>query len=51
MKIRTLDTSSPQFDAQFRELTAPATAFDRDIDRQAEAIIEDVRRRGDAALL
>ncbi len=51
MKIRTLDTSSPQFDAQFRELTAPATAFDRDIDRQAEAIIEDVRQRGDAALL
>src|SRR6267143_1508215 len=51
MKVRTLDTSSPQFDAQFRELTAPATAFDRDIDRQAEAIIEDVRQRGDAALL
>jgi len=51
MKIRTLDTQSSQFEAQFRELTAPATAFDRDIDRQAEAIIEDVRRRGDAALL
>ena len=51
MKVRTLDTQSPQFEAQFRELTAPATAFDRDIDRQAEAIIEDVRRRGDAALL
>ena len=51
MKIRQLDTRSPQFEAQFRELTAPATAFDRDIDRQAEAIIEDVRRRGDAALL
>jgi histidinol dehydrogenase len=51
MKVRTLDTQSPQFEAQFRELTAPATAFDRDIDRQVEAIIEDVRRRGDAALL
>jgi histidinol dehydrogenase len=51
MKIRRLDTRSPQFEAQFRELTAPATAFDREIDRQAEAIIEDVRLRGDAALL
>src|SRR5689334_22014109 len=51
MKVRTLDTRSPQFEAQFSELTAPATAFNRDIDRQAEAIIEDVRRRGDAALL
>ena len=51
MKVRTLDTRSPQFEAQFRELTAPATAFDRDIDQQTEAIIEDVRRRGDAALL
>jgi histidinol dehydrogenase len=51
MKIRQLDTRSPQFEAQFRELTAPATAFDREIDRQAEAIIEDVRLRGDAALL
>jgi histidinol dehydrogenase len=51
MKVRTLDTRSPQFEAQFRELTAPATAFDRDIDQQVEAIIEDVRLRGDAALL
>jgi len=51
MKIRTLDTSSPQFEAQFRDLTAPATAFDPDIERQAVAIVEDVRRRGDAALL
>jgi len=51
IRVRTLDTRSPQFEAQFRELTAPATAFDRDIDRQAEAIIEDVRRRGDPALL
>ncbi len=51
LQMRRLDTSSTQFEAQFRDLTAPATAFDRDIDRQAEAIIEDVRRRGDAALL
>jgi len=51
MKIRTLDTSAAQFEAQFRALIAAATAFDRDIDRQAEAIIENVRARGDAALL
>jgi len=51
MRIRTLDTGAPEFEAQFRELTAAATLFDRDIERQAEAIIEDVRQRGDAALL
>jgi len=51
MRIRTLDTGTPQFEAQFRELTAAATLFDRDIDRQAEEIIEDVRQRGDTALL
>jgi histidinol dehydrogenase len=51
MRMRTLDTSEPQFEARFAELTAPATVFDRDIERQAEAIIEDVRQRGDAALL
>jgi histidinol dehydrogenase len=51
VKIRTLDTRAPQFETAFRELTAPATVFDRRIDRQVEVIIEDVRRRGDAALL
>ena len=51
MRMRTLDTAEPQFEARFAELTAPATAFDRDIERQVEAIIEDVRQRGDAALL
>ncbi len=51
MKIRTLDSSAPQFEAAFRDLTAPTTAFDRDIERQTHAIVEDVRRRGDAALL
>jgi histidinol dehydrogenase len=51
MKIRTLDTRSPQFEAQFRQLVAPATAFDSEIERQTEAIVNDVRQRGDAALL
>ncbi|HEX4598334.1 MAG TPA: histidinol dehydrogenase [Burkholderiaceae bacterium] len=51
MKIRTLDTSSPQFEAQFGQLVAPATVFDPEVERQTTAIVEDVRRRGDAALL
>jgi histidinol dehydrogenase len=49
--MRTLDTRAPHFEVQFRQLTAAATAFDRDIERQAEAIVEDVRRQGDVALL
>ena len=49
--IRTLDTGEAQFEARFRELTAPAAAFDPEIDRQAGAIVDDVRQRGDAALL
>jgi histidinol dehydrogenase len=51
VRIRQLDADAPQFEAQFRELTAAATVFDRDIERQVEAIIEEVRLRGDAALL
>jgi histidinol dehydrogenase len=50
-RIRTLDATAPQFEAQFRELTAAATAFDREIERRADEIIEDVRVRGDCALL
>ncbi len=50
-QLRMLDTSEPQFEAKFAELLAPATAFDPDIERQVEAIIEDVRQRGDEALL
>ena len=51
MKIRRLDTSDPGFDAQFAALIATDTAIDRDIERDAVAIVDDVRRRGDAALL
>jgi histidinol dehydrogenase len=49
--IRTLDTRDPTFDAQFAELVAIDTAVDREIERVADAIVEDVRLRGDAALL
>jgi len=51
MKVRTLDSRQPGFDAQFAELVAVDTAIDREIDRVATAIIDDVRTRGDAALL
>jgi len=49
--IGTLDTRDAGFEQAFAELTAAATAFDRDIERQTDRIIEDVRARGDAALL
>jgi len=51
MTMRTLDTRDPTFDAQFAELVSIDTAIDREIERVAEAIVEDVRLRGDAALL
>jgi histidinol dehydrogenase len=51
IRLRTLDSSSPQFEAEFSHLVAPATAFDPDVERRTEAIVDDVRRRGDAALL
>lgn len=51
MTMRTLDTRNPTFDAQFAELVSIDTAIDREIERVAEAIVEDVRLRGDAALL
>ena len=51
MKVRTLDSRQPTFDAQFAELVAVDTAIDREIDRVAAAIVDEVRTRGDAALL
>jgi histidinol dehydrogenase len=51
MKVRTLDSRQPTFDAQFAELVAVDTAVDREIDRVAATIVDEVRARGDAALL
>ena len=51
MKVRTLDSRQPTFDAQFSELVAVDTAIDREIERVATAIVDDVKTRGDAALL
>ena len=51
MKIRRLDTRDAGFDAQFAALVATDTAIDREVERVAGAIVDDVKQRGDAALL
>jgi len=51
MKVRVLSTRDPGFDAAFAQLVAIDTAADRRIDAAAAAIVEDVRSRGDTALL
>jgi histidinol dehydrogenase len=49
--MRRLDTRAPDFDAAFAQLVAHDCAIDREIERAAEAIVEDVRVRGDDAVL
>jgi len=51
LPIARLDASDAGFDAALARLTAVDGAPDRAIDSQVEAIVDDVRRRGDAALL
>jgi histidinol dehydrogenase len=51
VKVRLLSTRDAGFDAAFAQLVALDTAADRRIDEAAAAIVDDVRRRGDAALL
>jgi histidinol dehydrogenase len=51
MRVRTLDSRQPTFDADFAELVAVDTAVDREIERIATGIVDDVKARGDAALL
>lgn len=51
MKVRRLDARSADFDAQFATLVATDSAIDREIERVAGAIVDDVKRRGDPALL
>ncbi len=51
MKVRRLDARDAGFDARFAALVATDTVIDREIDRVARAIVDDVRRRGDVALL
>jgi len=51
LHIVRLDTAAPGFDAALAQLTRVDGAPDRAIDAQVEAILDDVRRRGDAAVL
>ena len=51
MKVRRLDARSADFDAQFAVLVATDSAIDREVERVAGAIVDDVKRRGDPAVL
>jgi histidinol dehydrogenase len=51
MKVRRLDASDAGFEAQLATLVATDTAIDREIERVSGAIVDDVKRRGDSALL
>ena len=51
MTLRTLDTRAAGFEAEFRQLLVIDSAVDPEIARAADAIVDDVRVRGDAALL
>src|SRR5512140_502216 len=49
--IRRLASGAPDFEARFRQLLAFEAAQDESVERTTAQIIDDVRRRGDAALL
>lgn len=51
MIIRRLNTKDVDFAAKFSELVAVDSSVDPEITRRAEAIVEDVRKRGDEAVL
>jgi histidinol dehydrogenase len=50
-RIRRLDSTQPDFDAQLEQLLAFESAQDPAVDAAVSAILADVRARGDAALL
>ncbi len=51
MNLRRLSSVDPGFEAAFRELVAVETQDDRAVEQAATAIVDEVRARGDAALL
>ncbi|WP_290149476.1 histidinol dehydrogenase [uncultured Parasutterella sp.] len=51
MIIRRLNTKDADFAAKFSKLVAVDSSVDPEITRRAEAIVEDVRKRGDEAVL
>ena len=50
MQIRRLSSAEADFQKKFSELVAVDASVDPEITRRAEAIVDDVRERGDAAL-
>jgi len=50
-EVRRLSTADPGFEESFARLLAFESAQDEEVDRATAAILEDVRKRGDAALL
>lgn len=50
-RVRTLRTTARDFAARLAALTALADTSDTEIERTAQAILADVKRRGDAAVL
>jgi histidinol dehydrogenase len=51
MNLRRLNANDANFEVQFAALIATDTAVDREVELVASAIVDDVRRRGDSALL
>ena len=51
MQIRRLSSADADFQEKFRSLVAVDASVDPEITRRAEAIVEDVKKRGDAAVL
>lgn len=51
MPVRQLNTQEPDFLQKFDELVAVDASVDPEITRRAEAIVQDVRARGDEAVL
>ena len=51
MFVRQLNTANSDFIKEFEELVAVDASVDVDITRRAEAIVQDVRARGDEAVL
>ena len=49
--LKRLSTARPGFDRQLEKLIAFDTTFDKDVEDRVKKICEDVRRRGDAAVL
>ena len=49
--MRVVRYTDADFPDRLRELTAPSSLFDPEIERRARAILEDVQTRGDVALL